>query len=130
MTTDNDDIDKFYVYRSLHNDEAWGAKVINIATLEHLPNISFGMKIFAKNEKEAIAKAKVVYDRLHLLDGDKENIRKFVAAILGSEKTDMFDKNKFVFIQRAMEYAIEANDQFNQYFNDLRNQDELNEKGK
>jgi len=74
-------LEKFYVYRSLNNDETWGAVTLH-NYLSILPNVDFGMRIFAKNEKEAIGKAKATYDKIHVYDSDKENIRRFAAAAL------------------------------------------------
>lgn len=112
---DNEDteLDKFYVFRNLFNNESWGAKVIGSETLSSLPNIDFGMKVFARNEKEAIAKAKLIYDRIHAMDGDKENIRRFFAARLQT-----FDIERDL-VTKALKDAIEANKQFNDYLKEI-----------
>jgi len=55
-------LDSFYVYRSLHSDESWGAILSQCNTFK-LPNISFGMKVYARNEREAIIRARDLYER-------------------------------------------------------------------
>lgn len=117
MSEDLLDVEKFYVYRSLHNDESWGA-IIMVGEMPHgLPNIDFGMRIFARNEKEAIAKGKLNYDKIHTYDSDKENIRRFAASALKTftergEDSELAAKN-------AIKYAVQLNKEYNEYFRSL-----------
>jgi len=77
-------VEKFYVFRRLNSlDETWGAVVLGDSIEHKLPNIDFGMKIFAENEKVAIARAKIEYDRIHQSDSKKHNVKAFTAAIIG-----------------------------------------------
>jgi len=112
-------LEKFYVYRSLHSDESWGA-ILADSSIQKLPNIAFGMKVFALNEKEAIGKAKRMYDRIHMYDNDKRNVREFAAAIFecfaehdGDTAADM-----------TLQYAIELNKKFKQHFERLEEENE------
>jgi hypothetical protein len=107
-------LEKFYVYRSLHNDESWGTVLLS-SIVSKLPNISFGMKIYEKNEKAAIAKAKEVYSKLHMYDNDKKNIREFVTSILHY----FLDMDPVAAASKAMTYAIEMNSKYKEYFRNL-----------
>lgn len=115
-------LERFYVYRSLHRDESWGALIIGNSLSERLPNIDFGMRVFATNEKEAIGKAKIIYDRIHAYDSDKENMRRFVAASL---KHFIQNNSAEVAAEKAVEYAVATLDKYNNYFNKVeKNEDE------
>ena len=72
-------LEHYYVYRSLHSDESWGA-VLSISSTGKLPNLDFGMHIYARNEKEAIGRARDIYERVHKLDSSRDNIKRFAAA--------------------------------------------------
>jgi len=111
------EVEKFYVYRSLHQDESWGAIIIGNNTIAYLPNITFGMKIYAKNEKEAIAKAKANYDKIHAHDGDKDNIRVFAASALKAFLTRGCDIDMVT--SRALMCATMLNKKFNKYFKEI-----------
>lgn len=111
-------LEKFYVYRSLNNDETWGA-VILTNNLSILPNVDFGMRVFAKNEKEAIGKAKATYDKIHVYDSDKENVRRFAAAALKYFIAE--NKDAEVVATNVMKYAVAMLNEYNQYFNELEN---------
>lgn len=71
-----DNLETFYVYRSLHSDESWGATLAT-SGIKSLPNIDFGMTIYAKNEKEAIYRARTLYERIHQEDSEKSDIKDF-----------------------------------------------------
>ena len=107
---DNIKLEKFYVYRGLNNDESWGTVVLD-GDLRRLPNVSFGMRVFAINETEAITRAKKEYDKVHAHDSDKENIRRFAAAALKS----VIGTGDHV-VKRTMEYAIDLNDKYIEHF--------------
>ena len=116
----NSDFDKFYVYRSLHQDESWGALILDSSTLNNLPNLSFGMKIYARNEKEAIIKAKLVYDKIHAYDGDKKILSEFMAVALGPLVWFQGDKNyPDIVAEKSLNYAKVALKQYNEHFNEL-----------
>jgi len=115
-------LEKFYVYRSLHSDESWGAVLVS-GEISKLPNIAFGMKVFAFNEKEAIGKAKQIYDRLHVYDNDKRNIREFAIGALR-----YFSKmGPTAAANKAMAYAIKMNDRYKKHFEKLTKEEEKNE---
>lgn len=111
------DVERFYVYRSLHRDESWGAIIMSGGMPHGLPNIDFGMKIYARNEKEAIAKGKLNYDKIHTYDSDKENIRRFAAAALKHCMKKY--ESKGTAASKAMEYAVLINAEFNEHFRQL-----------
>jgi len=127
-TFDNDDdggrLETFYVYKSLHSDESWRA-ILSGGNIKELPNIDFGMRVFALNEKEAIARARSLYEKIHTYDSDKENIRKFAAAALKytlskySITDGLNDKIKNI-SQITMKIAIGLNDEYNKYFEQLK----------
>ena len=117
FTKERVDLEKFYVYRSLNNDESWGAVVLS-SSLSKIPNIDFGMKIFARNETEAISRAKNEYDKIHKYDSDKENIRRFCSAALRalivSGITDAVEISKL-----SLKYALEMNRVYSEYFKEI-----------
>jgi hypothetical protein len=115
-------IEKFYVYRMLDEESRWGAVILGDKLTERLPNLAFGMKVFAPNEKEAIAKAKVVYDRIHAYDSDKENIRRFASAVLKSFSVyarGAADKEIAEMATEVMKFAAKTNEEYNKYFREL-----------
>ncbi len=114
-------LEKFYVYRSLHRDESWGAMILCDSTVARLPNIDFGMRVFATNEKEAIGKAKMVYDRIHAYDSDKENMRRFVAASL-KYCLRRYETEKIA-AEKAVECAVHTLNKYNEHFNQLEKED-------
>lgn len=116
-------LEKFYVYRSLQNDESWGALLLGSRLAEKLPNLDFGMRIFASNSKEAISKAKVIYDRIHVYDSDKENIRRFAAAALKS-CISRFNDDAPRIAKESMKYAIALLEEYNKHFNKLETENE------
>jgi len=75
--------ESFYVYRSLHSDESWGAVLLGSST-KNLPNIDFGMRVFAQNEKEAIARALKLFEKYHRFDTSKKNVKEFMTAAIES----------------------------------------------
>ena len=117
---ESDTVEKFYVYRSLHSDESWGALLMS-GDMSKLPNITFGMKIFATNEKNAIAKAKAIYDRLHTYDSDRRNIREFAAAALRCFSGKM---GATAAANKAISYAVKTNERYKKYFEGLGENDE------
>jgi len=114
-------LERFYVYRSLNPDESWGA-VICEGNLDKLPNIDFGMRVFAVNEKEAIARAKKEYDKIHAHDSDKENVRRFAAAAL---KHFILNESPEVAAKKSMSCAIALLEQYNTYFQGLKDEQEI-----
>ena len=75
------DNEVYYVYKSLHSDESWGA-ILNSRAATNLPNIRFGMRIIAPNEKAAIARGRKVYDELAKTENKKRNIKDFAVATI------------------------------------------------
>lgn len=112
------ELEKFYVYRSLHSDNSWGTVVFGSDVCK-LPNVSFGMKVFAKNEIEAVSKAKEAYDRIHGLDMSKENIRKFSSAALRALIVSPSISDPEEISQKALEYAIQMNQKFREHFGEI-----------
>ena len=113
MTEDDLNVDKFYVFRRLNIDESWGAVLIDGGSVTKIPNIDFGMRIFARNEKEAIAKGKFNYDKIHIHDSDKESVRRFAASALRR----LIDQcSPCEAATKSMEYAVEMNKEFNKHF--------------
>jgi hypothetical protein len=110
-------LEKFYVYRSISRSESWGAVIFGGES--KLPNIDFGMKVFAVNEKEAIAKAKEAYDKIHAYDSDKENVRRFAAAALKAIVQNDTSINEEIAATKAMVYATALNVEYTKYFSAL-----------
>jgi hypothetical protein len=117
-------LETFYVYRSLHSDESWKA-ILADGSLRKLPNIDFGMRVYAINEKEAITRARYLYEKIHAYDSDKENIRRFATAALKStsahyigrgplDKISDEDIEKLATI--TMRVAVQLNEEYNRYF--------------
>jgi hypothetical protein len=106
-------LETFFVYRSLHSDESWGT-VLGDASISNLPNADFVMKVFANNEKEAISKARKLYDKIHHYDSDKDNVRRFACAALKAMVSKHSDVEQAA--MAAMRYAIEMNDEFTKHF--------------
>jgi len=77
----NDALDKFYVYRTLLDNETWGAILVT-SNVSNLPNIDFGMLVFAENEKSAIVRGRELYDKTHKLDNEMNNVMEFAKAAL------------------------------------------------
>ena len=115
-TSEVSTLEGFYVFRSLHSDESWGALIIGSSMPSKLPNIDFGMKVYATNEKEAIGNAKTIYDRIHAYDSDKENIRRFAAAAL---KYFIQDCSEQIAAEKSMKYAVALLDEYNKHFNEV-----------
>jgi hypothetical protein len=125
-----DALETFYVYRSLHSDESWNA-VLGICRISKLPNVDFGMRVFAKNEKEAIARGRDLYEKIHKWDSDKDNIRRFAAAALKSMSSGIVGKGPLKGIggseiktiaEVTMKLAIATNEEYNKYFESLDNE--------
>lgn len=110
-----DDIrqEHFYVFRTLHSDESWGVLLAS-SSANKLPNISFGMRVYALNEKEAISRAKDIYERIHKYDTYKEDVKMFMLDILVS-----FDEINNDSISKAFKYAILATKKCHEYFREL-----------
>lgn len=110
-------IEKFYVYRELGDESKWGALILGDNLADRLPSLAFGMRVFAKNEKEAISKAKEVYDRAHAFDSDKENIRRFASSALKGyiEVYGAHGKDGEI-ADRSMSLAVKMNERYNEYF--------------
>lgn len=116
-------IEKFYVYRELGDVSKWGALILGDTLPDRLPNLAFGMKVFAVNEKEAITKAKEIYDKVHAYDSDKENIRRFASSALKSYTNrynmDMREVDIENTAKAVMKIAIKMNEEYNKYFEEL-----------
>ena len=119
-------LETFYVYRTLNpGDESWGA-IIGLKSTLSLPNLSFGMKVYAVNEKAAIARGRDLYDRIHKFDNDKDNIRRFAASAL---KTNIKiyagsiegpnEKQLEDLASVSMNMAVTLNKQYRKYFDEL-----------
>lgn len=125
---DSEDIilEKFYVYRSLHTDNSWGVVVFG-SDVCRLPNVSFGMKVFARNEIEAIGKAKEAYDKIHGLDIQKENMRKFASAALRALISSVNDELNSIdgISELALQYAAKMNEKYIDYFSKLEDKREV-----
>ena len=109
-------LETFFVYRSLHSDESWGT-VLGDSPIGRLPNADFVMKVFATNEKEAITKARRLYDKIHHYDSDKDNVRRFACAALKAMVGQHSDAEAAG--REAMKYAIGMNSEFTKHFNKL-----------
>jgi len=131
MSNDSDEqgwggspLETFYVYRSLHSDESWRA-VLADGNLRKLPNIDFGMRVYAINEKEAITRARYLYEKIHAYDSDKENVRRFAAAALKSTSAHYIGRGPLSSISDedikklavvTMRMAVELNEEYNRHF--------------
>jgi len=115
------DLETFYVYRSLHSDESWGALLAD-APIYKLPNIDFGMIVYAENRKQAISRARDLYEKIHANDSDRKNIREFSTCVLGAVSRAMlknggsFDGKEEKITKSALNIAIKMNEAFNEYF--------------
>lgn len=130
---DQEDIDKikletFYVYRSLHSDESWGA-ILSSADIGQLPNIDFGMTVYAINEKRAIARARDLYEKIHKFDTARDNVRRFAASAIKSvvksymQRCDrLSDGEREAIAKETMGIALELNRQFQEHF-DVENEE-------
>lgn len=118
---DGSTLESFYVYRSLHSDESWGA-ALGCATISSLPNIDFGMMVFAENEKQAIARARDLYERIHHLDSDRNNVREFAKEALNSvvrsklRKGGEIEGKEKEIAKSTMKVAVEMNNEFKGHF--------------
>lgn len=117
-------LETFYVYKSLHSDESWGA-ILGGASVNVIPNIAFGMTIYAKHEKEAISRARDLYERIHYLDNDKRNVREFAKEALNSVVRaklkgggDIEGKEEEI-AKSTMRVAVEMNREFERHFEDV-----------
>lgn len=107
-------LEKFYVYREFGKSEKWHALLLE-SDLSRLSTIDFGMKVYAISEKEAVSKAKQVYDKIHIYDNDKKNVREFITGILHY----FLDMDPIAAASKAMTYAIEMNNKYKEYFRNL-----------
>lgn len=124
-TSDNySPLETFYVYRSLHSDESWNAILID-STVRNLPNITYGMRVYAANKKEAIDRARRLYDKLHAHDNDKINIREFMSAALRSMTRYLYSLKEVTpekiseIAKISMNLATESNREYNEYFDSI-----------
>lgn len=114
-------LETFYVYRSLHSDESWGA-VLASSNICKLPNIDFGMVVYATNKKQAISRARDLYERIHASDSDRKNVREFATCVLGAVSRAMlknggsFDGKEEKITRSALSIAVKMNEVFNEYF--------------
>ena len=106
-------LETFFVYRSLHSDESWGT-VLGDSPISNLPNADFVMKVFATNEKEAITKARKLYEKIHHYDSDKDNVRRFACSALKAMVSKYSDVKAAT--EAAMGYAVEMNTKFTEHF--------------
>lgn len=122
-------LDAFYVYRTLHSDESWNA-ILGICNVNKLPNIDFGMMIYAKNEREAIARGRHLYEKIHKWDSDRDNIRRFAAAALKSTIAYHLGKGPLDFDELAkvtMNMAMALNREYKSHFDRLDKMENENE---
>ena len=114
--------ESFYVYRSLHSDESWGAVLLGSSIIA-LPNIEFGMRVFAKNEKEAVARARDLYERHHRFDTKRKNVKEFMTTILGSMPTIYYNDLNIPLIEEVinntLKMSIKADEAYSKYFKEL-----------
>lgn len=123
-TEEDNDLEKWYVYRSLHSDESWGAVIIDTGAI--LPNCDFLMKVFAKNEKEAIARGRNLYEKIHKFDTTIENMRRFLSATVKSTSDALIAEKGLGMLAEnpneieiatkvAMDLAVSLNNQFEKF---------------
>lgn len=115
----NQDLEAFFVYRSLHSDESWDATITS-AQISSLPNIGFGMRVFAKNKKEAITRGRYLYEKIHKLDSDIDNVKQFMSSILSGLIKTNFSQNEHevdMLVSKSIDIAIKSNDALKLYFN-------------
>lgn len=109
------DLETFYVYRSLHSDESWGA-ILGCSHVCRMPNVDFGMRVFARNEKEAIMRARDLYERIHKNDSDRDNVRRFVYSALRQAMEEGLSPEEAA--DKAMQYAVTLNKKFKSHFDE------------
>lgn len=109
-------LETFFVYRSLRGDESWGA-VLGCAPISRLPNADFVMKVFAKNEKHAISRARLLYEVIHKYDSDRDNVRRFACAAL--KTVILTEDDSDLAAAKTMDYALKMNEEFSRHFDNL-----------
>lgn len=122
--------ENFYVYRSLHSDESWGA--IIVGSHSSIPNCDFLIKVEATNEREAITKGKTLYDKIHKFDSVKSNVKYFAGAALKSVVSAVCDSPKALaeihndtvshITRTSMRLAIAMNREYEQYFESIKDE--------
>lgn len=88
------------------------------------------MKVFARNEKEAISRARILYEAIHKYDSDRDNIRRFACAALKSVvKHDLRQDrpNPEYAASCAMDYALRMNEEFSRHFDAIKVEDRVRE---
>lgn len=113
-------LEYFYVYRSLHSDESWGA-LLGCSAAGNLPNIDFGMIVYATNEKRAIARARDLYEKVHKYDSDKDNLRRFTCSALKAAVEA--GKSPEEAATSSMKYAKRMNEVFRKHFEETKDND-------
>lgn len=113
-------LETFFAYRSLHSDESWGA-VLGSSQVNSLPNIDFGMTVFANNEKEAIARARDLYEKIHRFDSERGDMREFAKEALNAilRRQESIEGSEKEVVKSAMKAVKEMNDEFNRYFENV-----------
>jgi len=112
----DDNLETFFVYRSLSPNESWGT-LLGVSPISFLPNADFVMRVFAKNEKEAITRARLLYEAIHKYDSDKDNVRRFACAALKVAVINQADPDTAA--EWAMTRAVAMNRTFNKHFAEL-----------
>jgi len=83
------------------------------------------MMVYAMNEKEAIARAKDLYERIHHLDSDRNNIREFAKEALNSVVRSKLRNGEEIegkeedIAKSTMKVALEMNYEFKRHFEDV-----------
>lgn len=128
-------LETFYVYRTLHSDESWAA-ILGCCSVSALPNIDFGMMVFAANEKEAIARGRELYEKIHKWDSDRDNVRRFAAAALKSVTAHYIQRSPNerpgggeldALAKITMDMAIAMNKEYKSHFERLDKMEQYNE---
>lgn len=112
MNQDIVKLETFFVYRCIGPDDVWGT-IIGSSIINNLPNSDFVVKIFSRNEREAICKAKELYDKIHHHDSDKGNIKQFICYALNIMLTKHSDINTAT--EATMKCAVSMNNKFKEY---------------
>jgi len=119
-------LDTFYVFKMLGSDESWGV-VLDGTSVGRLPNVRFGIKIEAHNEKEAIHLARQAYERTYRYRCSKSNVRKFASSALIAVMQNALKNNNHSFsdgdvkaiTQSVMNVALQLNDSYENHFNEM-----------
>jgi len=111
----------FYVFKPIALNEAWDA-IIGDSLINNISNSSFIIKVFAKNKRDAISRGRDLYERIHKLDRDKENIKYFAGCVLSGNMNNPPE----VTAENSLAFAVAMNDKFKEHFRKIEQEEGIN----